>query len=87
MVESELFQKMSLLPGQSLDDCYSSLSEKGHILKKPDHELLVRFIYGLPKKLAFLYGLAIMKTAVLPWLLPKWVKLLGTDYMMRRLSM
>ena len=53
MLESELFQKMSLLPGQSLEDYYSSLSEKGQILKKPDHELMVRFINGLPEKLAF----------------------------------
>ena len=54
MLESELFQKMSLLLGQSLEDYYSSLSEKGQILKKPDHEFMVRFINGLPEKLAFI---------------------------------
>ena len=53
MLESELFQKMSLLPGQTIEDYHSNLCEKGQILEKPDHEVMVRFISGLPEKLAF----------------------------------
>ena len=53
MYESEAFQSMSLAPSQSIEDYFSLLSEKGQLLKKPEHELVVKFVNGLPDKLAF----------------------------------
>ena len=50
--ESEVFQSISLAPNQSIEDYFSLLSEKGQLLKKPEHEL-VKFVKGLPNKLAF----------------------------------
>ncbi|VDI47531.1 Hypothetical predicted protein [Mytilus galloprovincialis] len=44
---------MSLSSGQSIDDFYCQLVEKANTLKKPDHEILVKFIKGLPEQLAF----------------------------------
>lgn len=53
LVETENFNSLTLLPGQPLEDFHMIITEKGLLLKKPDHELLARFIAGLPEKLAF----------------------------------
>ncbi|CAG2248036.1 unnamed protein product [Mytilus edulis] len=53
MLDSEIFENMSLSSGQSIDDFYCQLVEKANTLKKPDHEILVKFIKGLPEQLAF----------------------------------
>lgn len=53
MVESEVFQNLELKAGQNIDDYYSSIVDKGAFLKKPDHELLTKFITGLPRDMAF----------------------------------
>ena len=53
VIESELFQNLRLLPGQHIEDYYSQVVEKGSILKKPDFEIMSKFIQGLPDKLAF----------------------------------
>ncbi|CAG2203424.1 unnamed protein product [Mytilus edulis] len=52
-MESEIFQNMVLSPGQSLEDYFSQLSEKAQILRKHDHELVAKFISGLPEKMSF----------------------------------
>ncbi|CAG2200046.1 unnamed protein product [Mytilus edulis] len=52
-MESEIFQNMVLSPGQSLEDYFSQLSEKAQILRKHDHELVAKFISGLPEKCHF----------------------------------
>ena len=51
-MESELFQSMVLNTGQSLEDYYSQILEKAQILRKPDHEIVAKFISGLPGKMA-----------------------------------
>ena len=53
VIESELFQNLSLLPGQDVEDFFGQVIEKGHVLKKPDYEIMAKFIQGLPEKLAF----------------------------------
>lgn len=53
MMTTEIFQNIKLSPGQSIEDYYCNLVEKGQILKKPDHEILSKFISGLPEKMAF----------------------------------
>ncbi|CAG2203436.1 unnamed protein product [Mytilus edulis] len=53
IMESEIFQNMVLSPGQSLEDYFSQLSEKAQILRKHDHELVAKFISGLPEKMSF----------------------------------
>ena len=53
MMTTEIFQNLRLSPGQSIEDYYCNLVEKGKILKKPDHEILSKFISGLPDKMAF----------------------------------
>ncbi|CAC5398376.1 unnamed protein product [Mytilus coruscus] len=52
-MESELFQSLILSPGQSLEDYYSQILEKAQILQKPDHEVVAKFISGLPDKMSF----------------------------------
>ncbi|CAC5405275.1 unnamed protein product [Mytilus coruscus] len=39
MLDSEIFENMSLSSGQSIDDFYCQLVEKANTLKKPDHEI------------------------------------------------
>ena len=56
MYESESFQSLSLAPSQSIEDYFSLLSEKSQLLKKPEHELVVKFVNGLLDKLAFFVG-------------------------------
>lgn len=53
LLESEVFETLKLSKGQSIDDYYSQLLEKATILRKHDHEILVKFIKGLPEQLAF----------------------------------
>ena len=53
IMESEIFQNMMLSPGQSLEDYYSQMLEKAQILNKPEHEIVAKFISGLPEKMAF----------------------------------
>ena len=53
IMESEIFQNMVLSPGQSLEDYYSQMLEKAQILDKPEHEIVAKFISGLPEKMAF----------------------------------
>ncbi|CAC5377308.1 unnamed protein product [Mytilus coruscus] len=54
IMESEIFQNMVLSLGQSLEDYFSQLSGKAQILRKHDHELVAKFISGLPEKMSFL---------------------------------
>ena len=53
MMEGQVFNSLKLGYGQSIEDFHSQLIEKGSLLKKPDHEILARFIDGLPEKMAF----------------------------------
>ena len=53
MLESEMFQQLSLKPGQQLEDYYSSIVKKASLLQKPAHEMLAKFVGGLPEKLSF----------------------------------
>ena len=53
MMTTEIFQSIRLSPGQSIEDYYCSLVEKGQILQKPDHEILSKFVSGLPEKMSF----------------------------------
>lgn len=53
MMTNEIFQNLHLAPGQSIEDFYCNLVEKGQILQKPDHEILSKFISGLPDKMSF----------------------------------
>lgn len=53
VVESETFHNMSLAPSQEIEDYFCQVQEKGELLSKPNHEIMFRFINGLPDKLAF----------------------------------
>ena len=53
VIENEIFQNLSLKPGQNIEDFYCLLIEKGQLLSKPEHEIMAQFIKGLPEKLAF----------------------------------
>lgn len=53
LLETEVFENMRLAPGQSIDDFHCQLVEKASMLHKQDHEVLAKFIKGLPEKLAF----------------------------------
>ena len=53
LLESEAFQKLALQPGQPIEDFHCRVVEKGQIIKKPEYEMLAKFISGLPEKLAF----------------------------------
>jgi hypothetical protein len=44
---------MVLGPQQEIEDFYCQIVEKGHILNKPDQEVMIKFIKGLPEKLSF----------------------------------
>ncbi|OWF47601.1 hypothetical protein KP79_PYT05689 [Mizuhopecten yessoensis] len=52
-MESALFDSISLLPSQLLEDFYSIILEKGRILGKPERDLINKFTSGLPPALAF----------------------------------
>ncbi|CAC5394396.1 unnamed protein product [Mytilus coruscus] len=53
VIESETFHNMQLGPTQEIEDFSCQVLEKGQILAKPEHEIMFRFINGLPEKLAF----------------------------------
>lgn len=53
VIESEIFHSMELAASQEIEDFYCLIQEKGKLLSKPDHEIMFRFINGLPEKLAF----------------------------------
>jgi hypothetical protein len=53
VIESESFQNMVLGQTQEIEDLYCQLMEKGKILSKPEEEIMLKFINGLPEKLAF----------------------------------
>lgn len=53
MMEGQIFNAMRLMPGDKLEDFHSKLVEKGLLLNKPEHEILSKFIDGLPEKMAF----------------------------------
>ena len=51
--ETQLFESLKLHDSQKVDDFYSLLQEKARTLEKTDKELMMKFIYGLPDKLAY----------------------------------
>jgi hypothetical protein len=53
MMESELFHNITLQPGQNIEDYFSSIVDKGQLLQKPEHEIMAKFITGLPSKMTF----------------------------------
>ncbi|CAC5411528.1 unnamed protein product [Mytilus coruscus] len=53
MMEGQIFNTLKLGKSQQLEDFHSQILEKGNLLHKPDHEVLARFIEGLPEKMAF----------------------------------
>lgn len=52
MLENENFEQLKLSPGQAIEDFHCQLVEKGQLLNKAPHEILTKFIMGLPEKLA-----------------------------------
>ncbi|VDI41407.1 beta-1,4-galactosyltransferase 1 [Mytilus galloprovincialis] len=53
LMHSEIFQNLTLSSGQSLEDFYCQIYEKGKLLAKPEHEMLSKFISGLPDQMSF----------------------------------
>ncbi|CAC5409809.1 unnamed protein product [Mytilus coruscus] len=53
LLEGEIFEILKLAKGQSIDDFYAQLLEKATIFRRNDHEILIKFIKGLPDQLAF----------------------------------
>ncbi|VDI70593.1 Hypothetical predicted protein [Mytilus galloprovincialis] len=53
LMTNEIFQNIRLSSGQAIEDFYCNLVEKSQILSKPEHEVLSKFINGLPDKMAF----------------------------------
>ena len=53
MMEGQIFNHMKLGSEEKLEDFHSKLVEKGHLLNKPEHEMVCKFIEGLPEKMAF----------------------------------
>ena len=53
VAECENFQNVVLGASQEIEDFYCQILEKGQLLSKPDHEIMFKFINGLPEKLAF----------------------------------
>ncbi|VDI35327.1 Hypothetical predicted protein [Mytilus galloprovincialis] len=49
----ESWNPLKFRKSQQLEDFHSQILEKGNLLHKPDHEVLARFIEGLPEKMAF----------------------------------
>lgn len=50
VMEGLIFNTLQLILGQTIDDFHSQILENGNLLQKPNHELLAKFIDGLPKK-------------------------------------
>ncbi|PJE77818.1 hypothetical protein CI610_03253 [invertebrate metagenome] len=53
MLENENFQKISLQQNQPIEDYHCQLVEKGQLIHKAEHEVLARFLAGLPRGLSF----------------------------------
>ncbi|CAC5419791.1 unnamed protein product [Mytilus coruscus] len=53
LMTNEIFQNIRLSSGQAIEDFYCNLVEKAQILSKPEHEVLSKFINGLPDKMTF----------------------------------
>jgi hypothetical protein len=53
VMESELFHNITLQLGQNIENYFSSIVDKGQLLQKPEHEIMAKFITGLPNKMAF----------------------------------
>ncbi|CAG2243695.1 CNBP [Mytilus edulis] len=53
VIENQLFNSLKLNPGQEIEDFYCQLVEKADLLSKPEHEVMSKFVDGLPDKLAF----------------------------------
>ncbi|CAC5358751.1 unnamed protein product [Mytilus coruscus] len=53
LMHSEIFQNLTLSSGQSVEDFYCQIYEKGKLLAKPEHEMLSKFISGLPEQMSF----------------------------------
>ena len=51
--ETQLFESLKLHTSQRVDDFYAILQEKARTLEKTDKELMMKFIFGLPEKLAY----------------------------------
>ncbi|CAC5399620.1 unnamed protein product [Mytilus coruscus] len=53
VIENQLFNSLKLNTGQEIGDFYCQLVEKAELLSKPEHEVMSKFVDGLPDKLAF----------------------------------
>ncbi|CAC5409867.1 unnamed protein product [Mytilus coruscus] len=54
VIENRLFNNLKLNSGQEVEDFYCQLVEKSGIaFYKPEHEVMSKFVDGLPDKLAF----------------------------------
>ncbi|CAC5391988.1 unnamed protein product [Mytilus coruscus] len=73
-MHSEIFQNLTLSSGQSVEDFYCQIYEKGKLLVKPEHEMLSKFISGLPEQMSFLFAQGCLKICKTPSLPQKWQK-------------
>ncbi|CAC5377558.1 unnamed protein product [Mytilus coruscus] len=53
MMEGQILNTLKLGKSQQLEDFHSQILEKGNLLPKSEHEVLARFIEGLPEKMEF----------------------------------
>lgn len=53
LMHSEIFQNLLLAPGQSIEDFYCQVYEKGKLINKPEHEMLSKFVSGLPHDVSY----------------------------------
>lgn len=53
IVEAEVFESLTLMPHQQIEDFHSKILEKGTKLQKSQRDMISRFVNGLPKHLAF----------------------------------
>ena len=53
VAEAEIFENLTLLPHQQIEDFHSNVLEKGTKLGKSQRDLISRFVNGLPGQLAF----------------------------------
>ncbi|MES9904352.1 MAG: hypothetical protein ABW168_16955 [Sedimenticola sp.] len=53
LAESAAFDALYLQPRQHIEDFYSAVVDKGMKLKKPDRDIISKFVNGLPHQMAF----------------------------------
>ena len=53
LMHSEIFQNLTLSSGQNVEDFFCQIYENGKLLNKPEHEMLSKFISGLPEQMSF----------------------------------